>query len=87
MRWYGERPPSPVFCIVPASAAPLLSAVIAAPESDPKLIAEMFTTLAGRNALARPRGPPSTLAEGSGACGSCGSCASGSVSANVRCFR
>lgn len=57
---------------------------MAAPESEPKLIAEMFTTLAGRNALARPRGPPSTLAEGSGACGSC---ASGSAPANVRCFR
>ncbi len=83
LRWYGERPPSPVFCIAPASAAPLLRAVTAGPDSDPKLIAEMFTTLAGRNALARPRGPPSTLAEGSGLCGSC---RSGNAPANVRCF-
>ena len=63
-RWYGESPPSPVLCMHPASAAPRLSAVIAVPDIEPKLIAEMFTTEAGRNALARPRGPPSTLALG-----------------------
>ena len=43
-------------------AAPLFSAVIAAPLSDPKLIAETFTSDGGRNAFARPRAPPSTLA-------------------------
>ncbi len=73
-----------MLCIAPACAAPWLSAVTAAPDSEPKLIAEMFTTLPGRNAFARPRGPPSTFAEGSG---DCGSCRSGSGPAKVRCFR
>ena len=36
-------------------AAPLLSAVMAAPASDPKLIPEMLTSDDGRNALARCR--------------------------------
>jgi hypothetical protein len=43
---------------------------MAAPLSDPKLMAEMFTMESGRNARARPRAPPSTLAAGSGRAGS-----------------
>ena len=48
-----------------ASAAPRLRASIAWLDSDPKLIPEMLTTLAGRNACRLPRGPPSTFADGS----------------------
>jgi hypothetical protein len=48
----------------PARAAPRLSASTAAPDSEPKLIAEMFTTDAGRNASRRPRAAPSTFAHG-----------------------
>ena len=73
MRWYGESAPSPVFCRQPAIAAPRLSASIALPDSEPKLIPEMLTTEAGRNACRRPRAAPSTLALGratsSPACG------------------
>ena len=50
-------PPSPVLCRQPASAAPRLRASTALPDSDPKLIAEMLTTDAGRNAARRPRPP------------------------------
>ena len=37
----------------------------ALPESEPKLMPEMFTTDSGRNACRRPRAPPSTFAAGS----------------------
>jgi hypothetical protein len=37
---------------------------MAAPDSAPKLIPEMFTIEFGRNALARLRGPPSIFAHG-----------------------
>jgi len=57
-----RHPPSPVVCRAPAMAAPLLSAVMAAPLSDPKLIAETLTNDEGRKALARRRAPPSTFA-------------------------
>ena len=65
LRWYGETAPSPVFWRQPASAAPRLSASIAFLLRAPKLIPETLMTEAGRNAWARPRGPPSTLADGS----------------------
>ena len=39
---------------------------MAAALSEPKLIPETLTTELGRNAWARPRAPPSTLAHGSG---------------------
>ena len=65
MRWYGEIAPSPVLCRQPASSAPRLSASIALRDSAPKLIPDTLTTERGRNARARPRGPPSTFAEGS----------------------
>ncbi len=64
LRWYGDSAPSPVSCRQPAIAAPRLSASIAFFDSEPKLMPEMLTTLAGRNACRRPRGPPSTLADG-----------------------
>ncbi len=64
-RWYGDNPPSPVFCRHPARAAPSLSAATALPDSDPKLMAEMLTTDSGRKAPGRPRAAPSTLAQGS----------------------
>ena len=66
LRWYGETPPSPVFWRQPARSAPRLSASIALPDSAPKLMPEMFTTELGRKACRRPRGPPSTFADGSG---------------------
>ena len=66
MRWYAEMPPSPVLCMQPAIAAPLLSASTALAESEPKLIAEMLTSESGRNFLARSRGPPRIFADGSG---------------------
>ncbi len=53
-----------MFCRQPASAAPRLRASTAGPDSEPKLIPEMFTTESGRNAPRRPRGPPNTLAPG-----------------------
>jgi hypothetical protein len=75
-----------VFCVQPASAAPRLSASTAAPDSEPKLIAEMLTTEAGRYAWARPRAPPSTLALGSST--SCPACTvvAGTARPNVRCL-
>src|SRR6476660_3543564 len=57
-------PPSPGLCRQAASTAPRLSASIALPDSDPKLIAEMLTTDCGRNAPGRPRARPITLAHG-----------------------
>ncbi|GAA3530401.1 hypothetical protein GCM10022263_18780 [Nocardioides daeguensis] len=83
LRWYGEMAPSPVLCRHPAAAAPLLIAVIACDDSEPKLIADTLTTESGRNAFARPRGPPSTLAAGSV---QLWSWSLGSSSANVRCL-
>ena len=63
-RWWRDSPPSPVLCMHPARAAPRFSASTAAPDSEPKLMAEMFTTDAGRNASRRPRAEPSTFAAG-----------------------
>lgn len=82
-RWCGESPPSPVLCMQPASFAPALSALIALLDSDPKLIAEMLISESGRNALARPRAPPSTFALGSPVFTAW---SRGSESANVRCL-
>lgn len=42
----------------------IMMASMAGPDKDPKLIAETLMIDAGRNALARPRGPPSTFALG-----------------------
>ncbi len=47
-------------------AAPRLSASTAGPLSEPKLMAEMLTTDAGRKAFARPCVAPRTLAAGTG---------------------
>ena len=86
LRWYGDSAPSPVSCRQPAIAAPRLSASMAFFESEPKLMPEMLTTLAGRNACRRPRGPPSTFADGR--CTSSPACrAVGAPSPlNVRCL-
>jgi hypothetical protein len=54
-----------VFCRQPANTAPLLRASTARPDSDPKLIPEMFTTESGRKACRRRRAAPSTFAHGS----------------------
>ena len=55
----------------------------AAPDSEPKLIAEMLTTEFGRNARARPRGAPSTFAQGSAtSCPAC-TCVGGTARPNV----
>ena len=67
----------------PESFAPELSAWIAFPDIEPKLIAEMLISEFGRNAFALPRGPPSTLALGSPTF-SAWSC--GRDAANVRCL-
>src|SRR3546814_5389048 len=64
-RWYDDSAPSPVLCRQPANWAPLLSAEIALPPNEPKLIPDTLITDAGRNFFARSRGPPSTLADGS----------------------
>ena len=85
-RWYGDSPPSPVLCMQPACLAPALSALIALPDIDPKLIAEMFTTERGRNALARPRGPPSTFALGRSMSWAWWPRIGGTSSAKVRCL-
>ena len=79
-------PPSPVFCRQPASTAPRLSASTALPDSDPKLIAEMFTTDFGRNAPGRSRAAPSTLAHGkSTSCAAFGA-DGGTARPKVRCL-
>lgn len=70
----------------PASAAPLFSAATALPESDPKLIPEMFTTDSGRNARLRPRAAPSTLAHGMNASCPTWGLDAGTAPPNVRCF-
>ena len=54
--------------------------------SDPKDMADTFTTDRGRNACRRPRGPPSTLAHGSVSEGSSASEDRGATSENVRCL-
>jgi len=51
----------------PASFAPRLSASIAVPDSDPKLMADTFTIDAGRNALSRSRQAPMILPHPRGA--------------------
>ena len=63
-----------------------LRAWIALPDNDPKLMPEMFTTDAGRNALARPRAAPITLAQGIGMSAPLGGCVAGAMSAKVRCL-
>ena len=62
-RWCGESPPSPVLCMQPGLLGPLFSALIALPDIDPKLIAEMLISESGRNALA----PAARTAEDLGA--------------------
>ena len=49
-------PPSPVVCSAPAMAQPLLSASTACPLSEPKLMADTFTTDDGPERLGPPRG-------------------------------
>ena len=63
LRWWGEMPPSPVVCSAPARAQPLFSASMALPLSDPKLMAETFTTDDGPERL----GPAGGTAEDLGA--------------------
>ena len=86
LRWWGDSAPSPVFWKQPARAAPLLSASMALPDSEPKLMPEMLTTEEGRKACGRPRAAPITLAQGS----TISSCACGIVAApgpvKVRCL-
>src|SRR3954465_14111364 len=48
----------------PARAAPRFSASTAAPDSEPKLMADTLTTDAGRKAPAPPPAAPSPLAPG-----------------------
>ena len=50
-----------MLCKQPAMAAPRLSASMAGPEREPKLMAEMFTTEAGRKAAGRLRHSPRTF--------------------------
>jgi hypothetical protein len=64
----------------------LFSAATALPDSDPKLIPEMFTTESGRNAHLRPRAAPSTLAHGSHASCPTRGFDAGTARPNVRCF-
>ena len=70
----------------PAAAAPLFKATTAADDNDPKLIAETLTNDSGRNAFARPRGPPRIFADGtvspSPLCGA----PDGAIRENVRCL-
>ena len=70
----------------PASAAPRLSASTAGPDSEPKLIAEKFTTESGRNAPGRPRAAPSTLAHGTHASCPADGDEGGATRANVACL-
>ena len=63
-------PPSPVVCRAPASAHALVERLDGAPAERAEAHPDTFTTDDGRNACARPRGPPSTLAHGSGRAGS-----------------
>ena len=87
LRWNSLSPPSPVLCRHPASAAPSFRAVIAAPDSEPKLMAEMFTTESGRNASRLPWARPSTLAHGTGNDGSvCRGSPGRFGSGNAECF-
>ena len=80
-------PPSPVVWSAPAMAQPLFSATMALPLSEPKLMADTFTIDDGRNAAARPAGPPSTLAHGSGRFGSgCMGSSGGPATGNVTCL-
>ena len=61
-----RAPPSPVLCRQPASAAPRLSASMALPDSEPKLIAgDVDHRLRAGTRRGRPRAAPSTLAHGS----------------------
>jgi hypothetical protein len=64
----------------------LFSAATALPESDPKLIPEMFTTESGRKACRRPRAAPSTLAHGSHASCPTRGLDDGTARPNVRCL-
>ena len=84
--WCGDRPPSPVLCRHPAAAAPRLMASIAAPDSDPKLIADTLTTDDGRNAPRRSRCPPRTFAAGTMSPAPMGCAVAGEMSENVRCL-
>jgi hypothetical protein len=86
LRWYGERPPSPVFCRQPAIAAPRFRASTACGDREPKLIAEMFTMDRGRNCWARSRGPPRIFADGSVSPSPACASDAGAMSANVRCL-
>ena len=75
-----------MLCRQPAMAAPRLSASIALPDSDPKLIAEMLTTDLGRNASRRSRAAPITLAQGSFTSWPAFGAADDADSLNVRCL-
>ena len=86
MRWWSDSPPSPVLCRKPAIAAPLLMASMACGLSEPNDMADTLTMDLGRNALARPRGPPSTFALGSVWAGSRASGEAATTSENVLCF-
>ncbi len=58
LRWYRDRPPSPRVVHAPGRGRPFVQSHHAADDNDPKLIAETLTNDSGRNAFARPRGPP-----------------------------
>ena len=63
-----------------------MSASTAGPDSEPKLIAEKFTTESGRNAPARPRAAPTTLAHGTHASWPADGDEGGATRANVACL-
>ena len=75
-----------MFCVQPASAAPRLSASTAGPDSEPKLIAEKFTTESWRKAPGRRRAAPSTLAQGTHASWPAVGVEGGATRANVACL-
>ena len=81
-----DSAPSPVFCRQSAIAAPLLSASMALPDSEPKLMPEMLTTEAGGRRAYDRADAPITLALGR----AISSCACGIVAApgpvKVRCL-
>ena len=61
LRWYGDSPPSPVFCRQPAIAAPRLSASIALPDSDAEAHPGDVDHRRRPERVAPARGPPEHL--------------------------
>ena len=69
----------------PGERCSAVSAATALPGSEPKLIAEMFTSESGRKACRRPRAAPSALAHGTHASVPTRGFGSGATGASVRC--